>query len=318
MSERKTIAITSSDDLAALYGTYNELVAGGRELTLELEVAPGEYGVASIGPIQLDLGGNPPPNDPQIDVVIRGAPGVVFRDLGIQVRARSLRLEQLVLTGRRQGLLDARVAHSFAMHGCVVAANSWDPSWPGALLRVGGLVDQPAFTVELDDCWFAGNSEQAEAALLEVTPATGSFVERVGLRGVRFVGNATRSDLVVHETRELRARDLFVVKDARNTTFLRYDRCETVAIDHSTFVLGQTGALLAEDTRTWFSGLELSDSTVHAGGVVRKLPTSVRGNSQVRDGVDLAARAGQLRDLIDAVTRGARPDVAALRDALAL
>src|SRR5512140_1958187 len=184
------IESASSDDLAALYVTYIELVDRGREELLEIHVAPSVYGVASIGPIQLDLAGNPRPREPKIDIVVRGEPGappVVFRDLGMLVQARSLRLENLILTGRHQELLDARVAHSFAMHHCVVAANSWDPSWGGALLRVTGLPELPPFSVELDDCWFVRNGEQSPAALLAISPVTGAFVQRVALRGLHFL-----------------------------------------------------------------------------------------------------------------------------------
>jgi hypothetical protein len=319
------IDIERSDDLAALYGTYIELVERGRAETLELRVAPGVYGVASFGPIQLDLGGNPPPRDPQIDVVIRGEPStppVVFHDLGLLVHARSLTLENLILTGRHQGVLEARVARHFAMKRCVVAANSWDPSWGGAVLRVTGMHDQPAYTVELEDCWFARNGEQSPAALLALVPATGGYIERVELRGLRFLGNTTSVDLAIHEAREVRGRDLFVIKDARGgQVFLRYDRCEKVALEHSTFVLGGAGALASEDTRSWFSGVDLAGSKVYLGGVVRKLPAGVRGGPEVLDGDAAVARARQLDGVIAALMQGVPAEGAAhahLRDAVGL
>lgn len=319
------IDIESSDDLAAMYVKYIELVDSGQEETLELCVAPGEYGVASIGPIQLDLCGNPPPRDPRIDIVIRGEPStppVVFRDLGILVQARSLTLENLILTGRHQGLLEARVARHFAMKHCVVATNSWDPSWGGTLLRVTGMHDQPAYTVDIEDCWFARNGEQSPSALLALGPATGGYIERVGLRNLRFLGNATHVDLAIHEAREVRGSELFVVKDARGgQVFLRYDRCEKVVLDRSTFILGGAAALASEDTRTWFSGVQLADSKVYLAGMVRKLPPGVRGDAEVLDGDAVVARAQQLDGVISALMQGIPAEGAAharLRDAVGL
>lgn len=319
------VEIANSDDLAALYVAYIELVDRGRETLLDIHVAPGVYGVASIGPIQLDLGGNPAPRDPKIDIVVRGDPGsrpAVFRDLGMLVQARSLRLENLILTGRHQCLLEARIARSLEIKHCVVADNSWDPSWSGALVRAGGLPGMPAFTVDIEDTWFLRNGEQSPAALLAIGPATGSFVERVALRGVHFVGNTTRSDLLVHEAREVYASDLVVSKAHQSdAVFLRHDRCGRVVIEHSTFVLDDPVALAAEDTRTWSSGLELARSKVYVPDISRTLLPNVRGNFEVLDGASFAACATALDSVVTAVALGVSRGAAAramLRDAVSL
>ena len=314
------IEIASSDDLAALYVTYIELVDRGRELTLEIAVAPGVYGVASIGPLQLDLGGNPAPKEPLIDVILRGAAPdqpAIFRDMGVVVNARSLRLENLIFTGRNQGLLEARVARLFEMDSCVVAGNSWGGPWGGALMRVSGVHGQPAYAVELADTWFIRNGQQSEAALLAIGPATGSFVEQVELRRVTFLDNSTHADLTVHEARAIRAEDLFAVKQHGGAaTVLRFDRTEQVTIDRSTFVVDDPAAIAFEDVRTWRSGMKLSRSKVFVTGASRALPEHVRGEAtDLLDGAPLPPRGAALDELVAQLTTRV-PDPAAGRASL--
>jgi len=319
------VDVASSDDLAALYVRYIELVDSGREATLDIALAPGVYGVASIGPIQLDLGGNPAPKDPRIDVILRGASAdapAVLRDLGMLVNARSLRLENLILTGRNQGLLEARVARSFEMEGCVVAGNTWGGPWGGALMRVSGVHGQPAYAVEIAETWFVRNGQQSEAALLAVGPATGSFVERVELRGVTFLDNGTHGDLVVHEARAIRGDGVLAVKaHAGGAAVLRYARADQVVFDRSTFVVDDPAAIAVEDTRGWSSGMELTRSKVYVTGGSRQLPGNVRGHAEILDGSRLPPRGAALDELAAAIasripdpesTRGR------LRDALGL
>ncbi len=298
------IEVASSDDVAALYVKYVELVDRGRELTLEVAFAPGVYGVASIGPIRLDLGGNPAPRDPKIDVILRGVsadPPAVLHDLGILVNARSLRLANLILTGRSQGLLEARVARSFAMERCVVAHNVWGGPWGGVLMRVLGVHGQPAYAVEIEDTWFVRNGQQSEAALLAIGPATGSFVEQVALRGVTFLENTTHGDLVVHEARAIRADDVLAVKDhAGGAAVLRYTRSQQVAIERSTFLVDDPAAVAFEDTQAWRSGMELTGSEIRASGhprgaaldevvaeLTRRIPDPAAARARLREALGL-------------------------------
>jgi hypothetical protein len=319
------IEVASSDDIAALYVKYIELVDGGQETTLDVAFAPGVYGVASIGPIQLDLGGNPAPKDPRIDIVLRGVSAdrpAVLHDLGMRVHARSLRLENLILTGRNQGLLDARVARSFEMARCVVANNVWGGPWGGALMRVSGVYGQPAYAVEIGDTWFVRNGQQSEAALLAVSPATGSFVDRVELRRVTFLDNGTHGDLQVHEARAIRADDVLAVKDhGGGAAVLRYARAEQVVVERSTFVVDDPAAIAFEDTRAWRSGMELTRSKIYVTGSSRALPGGVRGHAELLDGSRLRPRGAALDEVIAAITRSI-PDPAIararLRDALGL
>jgi hypothetical protein len=60
-------------------------------------------------------------------------------------------------------------------------------------MRVAGVHGQPAYTVDIADSWFVRNGQEAEAALLSVIPATGSFVDEVALRRVTFLENGTHS-----------------------------------------------------------------------------------------------------------------------------
>lgn len=319
------IEVASSDDIAALYVRYIELVDAGHEGTLEIAFAPGVYGVASIGPIRLDLGGNPAPKEPKIDIVLRGVSAdspAVLRDMGMLIHARSLRLENLILTGRSQELLDARVARAFELENCVIAGNSWGGPWGGVLMRVLGVHGQPAYTVDIADTWFVRNSQQSEAALLALAPATGSFIEEVRLRRVTFLENGTHADLRVHEARAIRAEDVLAVKaGGGGAAVLRYERADQVVIDRSTFIVDDPAAVAFEDTRAWHSGMELARSKVYVTGPSRRLPDGVRGHSEIRDGAMLGARGAALDDLAAALaSRIPDPDAARarLRDALGL
>jgi hypothetical protein len=320
-----TIEVASSDDIAALYATYIELVNGGREATLDIAFAPGVYGVASVGPVQLDLGGNPVPKEPKVDIVLRGGVAgspAVFRDMGMLVNARSLHLENLIITGRNQRLLDARVTRKLVMKNCVIANNNWGGPWGGTLLRVTGMYDQPAYTVEIDDTWFVRNGAQSEAALLAVSPATGSFVDQVTLRRVTFLDNTTHSDLLVREARTIHAEDVLVVKNhSRPAVFLRYERAGRVTVERSTFVVDDPAAIAFEDTRTWSSGMELTQSKIYVTGTSRTPPRGVRGYPEILDGSQLNPRRDSIDEMIAAIGSGI-PDPpttrARLRDALGL
>jgi hypothetical protein len=311
-----TLRIASSDELVGLYGQYCALVESNRAGTLEIELAPGTYGVASIGPIMFDLGGNPAPKDPQIDIIIRGAakePPVVFRDLGIVVNARSLQLENLVLTGRGQKLLDAHVAETFTMRDCVVAGNTWGGPWEGSLVNVAGVHGKPPYSVRIEDTWFVRNDEQSRSTLLAIRAATGSYVERVELARVAFVDNATSFDVLIEEAREIQIDDLIAVKQ-RGDTVLRYARAERVRVERGAFVVRDAHAIAEEDTRTWKSGMELHDSIVYAADPSVQPRATVR-NVAVRDRG--ALRPLDALDEIAASIASRVPDATAARARLA-
>lgn len=319
------VAVASSDDVARLYATYIELVDRGEPLILDVVFAPGVYGVASIGPIRLDLGGNPAPAEPLIDVVLRGDPAgppVVFRDMGIVVQARRLRLEHLILTGRQHEVLDARIARELVIHNCVVAGNDWAAPWSGALLRITGLPGQPAYTVEIVDSWFVHNGAQSAAALVLVNPATGSFVDRLALRRVTFLDNQLAADLAVREARTIHAEDILTVKRRGGASaWLDYARAARVTVDGSTFIVDDPAVIAREDLRTWCSGMVLTGSQVYVSGASRRLPAGVRGNAQLLD--DAVRRpSGDALDAAIAAIAGSVPDPgvgrARLREALGL
>lgn len=319
------IEVASSDDIAALYVTYIELVNAGQEAVLDIAFAPGVYGIASIGPIQLDLGGNPAPAQPRIDVVLRGAAEdqpTVFRDMAMLVNARSLQLENLILTGRQQTLLEARVAREFAMSRCVVASNDWGGPWSGVLMRVSGTYGHPAYSVDIADTWFVRNGEQSEAALLAVTPATGSFIDEVKLRRVTFLDNTTHCDLMVREARTVYADDVIAVKcHAAGAVILRCERTGQVAVVRSTFVVNDPATIGFEDPQARSSGLELTRSRIFITGDSRVLPRFVRGYPEIRDGSRLRLHRSSLDDLAAAITSAVLDPSAArarLRDALGL
>jgi len=172
---------------------------------------------------------------------------------------------------------------------------------------------QPAFTVEITDSWFVGNSEQSHAALLEIAPATGSFVEQVTLRGVGLIGNTTHSDVVIREARALHVDDLFAIKDhAGGAVIVRHERTGKALIESSTFVVSELAALVAEDTRTWSSGVELVRSAVFVSGASRKLPHGVRSAATPIAAAPVAPSPA-LIDALGAAVARALPDSPALR-----
>ncbi|MEJ7601044.1 MAG: hypothetical protein WKG01_24285 [Kofleriaceae bacterium] len=297
------LAISSSDDLVELYGRYIELVERDVEDTLELVFAPGDYGVASIGPIQLDLGGNPAPRDPKLDVTIRGQAGApaVFRDLGVLVNARSLHLEHVIFTGRRQAVLQARVARLFSMRSCVVADNSWGGPWNGALLQVGGVFGHDAYRVSIDDTWFVRNTEESSSTLLDLGPASGAFVDEIKLARVAFLDNRTHRDLAIREAQAIQIADLIAVKQEPGVVIHRTN-VERTEIEHSTFVVSGPGAIAGADTRVYSSALTLRDTTVYLPGG-GKLPDDVRG-ARVRDRASLRPGAEPFADLVARVAAG--------------
>jgi hypothetical protein len=319
------VDVASSDDLVALYATYLELSASGREATLDVVVAPGEYGVASIGPIRLDLGGDLRSTDPRVDVVVRGAvsePAAVFRDLGILAAARSLRLERLILTGRHQTVLAARVTRALAIAGCVIVGNEWGGPWGGALVRVTGIYGRPAYTVDIADTWLVANDARSEAALISIAPATGSYVESVALRRVALLENRTRGDVVVRQARRIHAEDVIAVKaGAAGAAILRLAQADQVRIERSALVVDSLAAISAEDTRARSSGIELRDTRIYTASAERGLPPGARGSAVVLDGGPVVARQAAARATLAGLTRRI-PDPATawphLRDALGL
>lgn len=293
------IDVASSDDLARLYTTYIQLVERDVDTTLELELAPGRYGVASIGPINLDLGGNPAPKVPRVDVVLRGRttqPSAVLHDMAIRVHARSLHVENVILAGRQQGLLDARVARSFSMRNCVVAGNTVGGPWGGVLLRIGGVYGQPPPRVAIEDTWFAGNAEGSASTLLAIAPATGSYVDEVELSRVSLLANGNAVDLRIDEARTIHLDDVLAVKQHAAGVVVRFARCKQVLVEHSTFVVDDPLAIAVEDTSTYRAGCDLRASRIYASGPSHALPACVRGRVDVRPAPPAPARA--LDDLV--------------------
>jgi hypothetical protein len=315
------LPISSSDDLVELYSKYIGLVESGIDETLELVFAPGVYGVASIGPIQLDLGGNPAPREPKIDVVIRGAvtAPVVFRDMGLLVNARSLLLENVMLTGRRQSVLHARVATTFTMRNCVVADNVWGGPWGGMLMQVGGTYGVPSYKVSIEDTWFVRNSEDSESAVLALGPATESFIEDVRLARVVLIDNRTKRDLDIREAQKIHVGDTIAIKRQAGGATLRYANSEQVLFERSTFVVEDPSAIAEADTRTWSSGLALRDSHVYARKPGAALPAGAYG-AKVHDAAGLPGM-DTVDEIIDSVIAGRLTTTtgrARLRDALGL
>jgi hypothetical protein len=306
------IQVTTSDELHALRLTYMELAASARESTLEIVVAPGVYGVASIGPIQLDLGAN----GSKIDVVLRGEGSVVFDDLLVSVNARSLHLENLVLRNNRRTLLDARVANRFSMRGCVVSDNMWGGPPGGALMQVTGTYGKPAPSVHIADTWFVRNGGLTQAALLEVRPATGSFVDHLHLDGVVFLDNGVHADLQLVGVKTININD--VVARKKKHTVIRHSPAQRMTIQHSVFIVDIPSQVAMERIGTQPTGFELSDSRLYATGARWQMPPHVRGNSRVSDRHLLRPRGDVTVEALASAAQRGLPDRAALHEALGL
>jgi hypothetical protein len=301
------VDVTTSDDLVALYSTYSSLLAADQPARLEVRFAPGTYGVASIGPIQLDLGNSPSVRQPKIDVVLRGAATTaptVLRDMSILVRARTLQLENLILTGQLRAALDARVTTGFAMINCIVANNTAGSPWPGdVMLLVASLYGERPLEVTLEDTWFVGNGQQSTATLLAIRPATGSFVERVELSRCGFIGNSTSVDVQVDEARTVHLDQIIATKRVRDGVVLRTARCKDVSVTRSAFYVDDPSAVAEEDTRTWASGIDVRDSQI-AADLAGDAWT--RSNELVRDLASIVPDSAAVRSRLQAVVGLAR------------
>ena len=103
--ESRVFQIQTTSDLGRLDGEYQRLWVSGWAGTLEVTIGPGP-----IEQTGWSLMPEKPEGEARIDVVVRGSGGVL--PLPGRVRARSLRLENLVVTGARIGPTEIRIASS--------------------------------------------------------------------------------------------------------------------------------------------------------------------------------------------------------------
>lgn len=251
---RVTVQITNSDELHNLYIQYQGLLDAGKSARLEVNIAPGTYGIASIGPIALNLRGSPP-RDSQVDVVLRGTgSGVIFKDLGMQVTARSLHLENITFTKRQQSILQAQVKTSFTMKNCVVVDNNQGGPWGGSLLQVMGTPNQGAYSVEIEKTAFLRNSEGSQSALLVLGPASGSGIDEVRIKDSVFLDNGVTTDIAVMAARSISLAGCFVYKKRYERgqqqlapTLLRYAASPRVSISGGVYVVDALEDIAAEE-----------------------------------------------------------------------
>lgn len=209
------IEVSDADGLHALYATYLKLCGSGEASTLEVVLAPGRYGESSIGPIRLDLDGPDDRSGAAIDLIVRGASSTapaVLDDIQVKLTGRRIVLENLVLTGRRDALLRARVGERFEMRRCRVTDNGIGGPWGGKLIELAGVPGRSGFGVALVDTWFVGNRQVSPAAMMTISPASGGGLKGVDFERVVMVDNHFSADVAMLASTELRAVDCLLHK----------------------------------------------------------------------------------------------------------
>ena len=266
--ESRVFDIKTSDDLLALNGKYMELCSSGFDGTVEISVGPGPFTGIGWGLTPEKAGG-----ECTIDVVIRGS-GSAFPFPG-HVRARSLSLDNVVITGPVAGGSEVRVSRGFSMkRSMLVDARLSDPNWAGGYLEVyaeGGRASP--VRVDIEDCWFVRNFQtQIAASLLRLDTrgVSAGVFDQVNIRRSAFLGNAFAADVSVYLAQHVSVEgSLFYRTWAGAGAELRCASCGDVAISGSTFVvenldqvaaLEVTPAVTVKDSRVLVRGWKAGTS----------------------------------------------------------
>ncbi len=189
--------IANSDQLNDLYSSFLGLAEETGDTSMEINLEPGVYGMASIGQIGLTLEHPDLAKAGRIDVILRAsspeAPAI-FNDMFVKIRAKSVKLENVIFTKRTQARgLQFGVLESFEAKNIMVTDNNvFDPR-NGALCEINGLGQKPV-TAKLENIWLIKNAKEKAGTLIAFTGGMGSFQEIV-FDGAAFVINEVPSDL---------------------------------------------------------------------------------------------------------------------------
>jgi hypothetical protein len=309
-----TIEVATSDELNAVYARYLALVEADRPARLEIVLAPGTYGKASIGPISLLLEPSGPVTDPTIDVVVRardrgGAP-VVLDDMDVAIQGRSVVLDGLVLARRASpSVLKIVAAGAIRIARCRFVAGALDSPHGGALIAITGTGDHGPQTLDIEDSWFVRNRGASPGSLLSAVPSATSYFERVAFRGAGFVDNQLFTGVRLERAKHVELTGCFVYQrpyegrpggSGTTPSFLRTDvPPESFAIERSILVLDRRDHLAVQElgearppTLARTAVYEVDAVADHAAGITAAVDALAAG-APPRDGVaGLAAAFG--------------------------
>jgi len=236
--ERLVFEVKSSDDLLKLDDEYMKLWRTGFDGTLEVQVNPGSY-----RPVGWALEPGGPGGDATIDVVIRGNGAVI--QLPGRIRARSLRLEDVVIAGGRVHGSEIHVSRDFTMLRSAMIEVSIDHhAAVGGYLEIfaeGGRKVRTNVTIE--DCWFVGGWRHHERTVMWLVHLlqgcgsdAGSF-DRVLVRRSIFLRNLVAASLRVAFARSVEVEDVRVHRPYPIGVDLTCHNCRNVSVRNSTFVV---------------------------------------------------------------------------------
>jgi len=298
--ESRVFDVKSSNDLLSLNSEYARLWESGFDGTLEVNVGAGPF-----TPIGWDLRPSTPSGQARIDVVIRGG-GAVFPFPG-HVQARSLRLENLVLTGTRSGPTEIRVSTDFTMkRSMLVDGRFADPNFAGGYLEVfadGGKKVAAQATIE--DCWFVRNFQTKApmqmVSLLQRGEDAGYF-ERVRVRHSAFLGNAFAADLAVDFATSVAIEDSLFYRNWPTGSELRLTSCGAVTVERSTFAVEKIDQVAAVDASppVLVRGSRILVRDWKAGG--KPPPALSVSAGQIADRAAVGSADGVVAEVITALT----------------
>jgi len=289
--ESHVFEVKSSADLAQLRIEYMRLWSKGSPADLVVQVAPD----ASLMPTGWALEPeHPGEGEALIDVFIKGGGAVL--PLPERVFARSLRMQDVILTGGRTGPSEIRVSNAFAMRrSMLVDARLTDPNGQGGFVEVfadGG--PHTGADVTIEDCWFVRNYQaDRPARMLSFTQRgeDAGYFTRVKVARSAFLGNAFGADLAVEYARAVTIEDsLFFRSWTGPGTEIACSHCEGVIATGSTFVLERADQAASVD-RT--QPVLLKSSRVFARGwkAGAALPPALDPSTAVEDRAAFAGEA---------------------------
>ena len=255
--ESRVFDLKTSDDLLALNSEYQRLWDSGFDGKLEVAVGPGPI---VAGGWSLEPG--TPGGTARIDVVIRGSGGVL--PLPGRVRARSLRLENLAITGARSGPTEIHVATDFTMKRVmVVDARFSDPNFAGGYLEVfadGGKKN--GTKVSIEESWFVRNyqadSPMQMISLLQRGEDAGHF-DAVRVSRSAFLNNAFAVDLAIAYAGAVSVEDSLFYRTWPTGAEIRCTSCGAAELKRTTFVVEKVDQVAAVDATP---AVQVTDSRV--------------------------------------------------------
>lgn len=254
--------VQTMDDLARLRAGYRDLLESGWKGTLEVRFTTGggAAGMWDLWPERKSRAALAPPG---IDLVLLGDGGPLPGTLS-RVLARSVRLENLVVTGSRSVALSFEVAGAFTMSGCALLDGRWDDPHGGeGFLVVAGRRGGDAVRVTLEDSWFVRNWQNAPMPMIDVRSAVeqGAFADEVAVRRSAFLANAFHREIRVRRAERVTIEDSVFFKTWPDGEVLECGERVPVRVTRSAFAVPAIGFLASA---SGCPNLDLTHSRVFA------------------------------------------------------